>query len=490
MKRFLLVVLGSGVVLLGLLIVNTARVPGAAEPLGSSSSVRIDATAAAERLAGAVRFPTVSVQSGAPIDTAAFQGLYAYLERSYPAAHAAMRRETIGGLSLLYTWPGTDSAAAPVVLMGHVDVVPVTEENRAEWLHGPFDGTVADGFVWGRGTLDDKVTVLAVLEAVEQLAAAGQRPTRTVYLAFGHDEEVGGRYGARLIVDTLVARGLRPALVLDEGGFMTEGAIPGVEGIAAVVGIAEKGYLSLTLTSRASGGHSSMPPSRTAVGALSAAIDRLMANPFPSSLDGPTAQMMTAMAPYVPFGQRLVLSNLWLTEPLVIRSLQGTPLGGALTRTTTAPTMLDAGVKDNVLPPEATAVVNFRIRPGETRETVIARVREIINDTMITVAPRDSATADPSAVSRTDVPAYRLIEQTIRAMAPDRSVPVLPYLVMGGTDAKYWSAHSDRVYRFLAVPLGDSDVARVHGVNERIGIDAFATAIGFYVRLLGGLNGL
>lgn len=233
-----------------------------------------------------------------------------------------------------------------------------------------------------------------------------------------------------------------------------------------------------------------MPPARTAVGALSAAIDRLMANPFPASLDGPTAQMMTAMAPYVPFGQRLVLANLWLTEPLVIRSLQGTPLGGALTRTTTAPTMLNAGVKDNVLPPEATAVVNFRIRPGETRESVIARVREIVNDTMIAVAPRDSATADPSAVSRTDVPAYQLIERTIRAMVPERSVPVLPYLVMGGTDAKYWSAHSDRVYRFLAVPLGESDVARVHGVNERIGIEAFGTAIGFYLRLLGGLDGL
>jgi len=490
MKRLLIALVVLGLALFGVLATNALRVPAPAAASGASEAIAIDVAAAAERLAVAVRFQTVSVQSGAPIDSAEFRALYAHFARAYPAAHAAMRRETIGELSLLYTWPGSDSTAAPVVLMGHVDVVPVTQENRADWLHGPFDGTIADGFVWGRGTLDDKVTVVSILEAIEQLAAAGQRPARTVYLAFGHDEEVGGLYGARQIVDTLVARGVRPALVLDEGGFMTSGAIPGVEGLAAIVGIAEKGYLSLTLTSRASGGHSSMPPTRTAVGALSAAIDRLMANPFPASLDGPTAQMMTAMAPYVPFGQRLVLANLWLTEPLVIRSLQGTPLGGALTRTTTAPTMLDAGVKDNVLPPEATAVVNFRIRPGETRETVIARVREIVNDTMIAVAPRDSATADPSAVSRTDVPAYQLIERTIRAMAPERSVPVLPYLVMGGTDAKFWSAHSDRVYRFLAVPLGETDVARVHGVNERIGIEAFGTAIGFYARLLRNLDGL
>jgi carboxypeptidase PM20D1 len=489
-KRALVGILGLVVALAAVLVVNTVRVPAPAGPAGASAEVSVDAAAAAARLAGAVRFATVSVQSGAPIDTTAFRGLHEYLVTSYPAAHAAMRREYVGGLSLLYTWPGTDSAAAPVVLMGHLDVVPVTAENRAEWLQDPFGGAVAEGFVWGRGTLDDKSTVIAIMEAVEGMAAAGMKPARTVYLAFGHDEEVGGRYGARLIVDTLVARGVKPALVLDEGGFLTSGAIPGVEGLAAIVGVAEKGYLSLTLTSRASGGHSSMPPARTAVGALSVAIDRLMQNPFPASIDGPTEQMLTAMAPYAPFTDRLALANLWLTEGLVLGTLQKTPLGGALTRTTTAPTMLSAGVKDNVLPPEATAVVNFRIRPGETRETVIARVREIVNDSMITIAPRDSAMADPSAISRTDVPAYQLIERTIRSMVPDQSVPVLPYLVMGGTDAKYWSAHSDRVYRFLAVPLGDTDVPRVHGVNERIGVDAFGTAVGFFARLLRGLDSL
>lgn len=491
MLKRLAAALGLALVLLvATLVVRTLQVPAAAAPAGTGSAVTLDTAAAAARLAGALKFPTVSVQSGAPIDTAAFRALHAYLAASYPAAHAATRREVLGGLSLLYTWPGADSTREPIVLMGHLDVVPVTAENRAEWLHGPFDGTVTDGFVWGRGALDDKVTVLAILEAVEAMAASGAKPARTVYLAFGHDEEVGGVYGARVLVDTLVARGVKPALVLDEGGFLTSGAIPGVQGMAAIVGVAEKGYLSLTLTSRATGGHSSMPPTRTAVGALGAAIDRLMQDPFPASLDGPTAQMMTAMAPYVPFGQRLVLANLWLTEPLVIRTLARTPMGGALTRTTTAPTMLAAGVKDNVLPPEATAVVNFRIRPGETRETVIARVRGIVNDTMIVVAPRDSATADPSAVSRTDVPAFTLIERTIRSMAPAQSVPVLPYLVMGGTDAKWWSKHSDRVYRFLAVPLGETDVARVHGVNERIRVEDFGVAIGFFSRLLAGLGDL
>ncbi|MBL0939383.1 MAG: M20/M25/M40 family metallo-hydrolase [Gemmatimonadaceae bacterium] len=490
MKRILLAVLGLLGILAAVLVVNTLRVPKPAAAAGQSESLAIDAPAAAARLAGAIRFQTVSVQSGAPIDTAAFLGLHEYLMQTYPAAHAAMRREVQGSLSLLYTWQGADTTAAPIVLMGHLDVVPVTEENRAEWLHAPFGGDVAEGFVWGRGTLDDKSTVVAILEAVESMAAAGLKPARTVYLAFGHDEEVGGRYGARVLVDTLVARGVKPALVIDEGGFLASDVVPGLKGMAAIVGVAEKGYISLKLTSRSAGGHSSMPPTRTSVGALSAALDRLVQQPFPASLDGPTEKMVAAVAPWVPFAPRLALANLWLTEPLVMKALQKSPMGNALTRTTTAPTMLNAGVKDNVLPPEATAVVNFRIRPGETRESVIARVRDIVNDTMIDVSPRDSATTDPSGVSRTDGPAYHLIERTIRAVVPDKPVPVVPYLVMGGTDAKYWSAHSDQVYRFLAAPISASDVPRVHGVNERIGVEAFGTAVEFFARLLRGLDQL
>jgi carboxypeptidase PM20D1 len=371
-----------------------------------------------------------------------------------------------------------------------MDVVPVPEPNLKEWSHAPFSGDLAGGFVWGRGTLDDKTTVLAILESIEGLLAQGYQPPRTVYLAFGHDEEVGGLYGARSIVDTLVARGVKPALVLDEGGFLASGVIPGIKGRAAIVGIAEKGYLSLRLRAKAQGGHSSMPTQRTAVGALSRAIAALEANPFSYSLDGPTRGMLEALAPYSPFSQRLALANLWLTGPLVRRKLRATPLGSALMHTTTSPTMLAAGIKDNVLPPEATAVVNFRIRPGETMETVTQHVRDIISDTLIIVEPTDSARVDPSPVSDVSSPAFQLIAATIRAMAPGENLPVLPYLVMGGTDAKYWGAHSSSVFRFLAIPLGEGDVARVHGVNERVAVADYATSVGFFSRLLRGLDRL
>ena len=492
MKRVLLALVALVVLCAAVLVARTAMLPPPAEPAAAPSSppAPIDAAQVAERLGAAVRFQTVSYASGAPIDTAAFLGFHQFLATSFPRAHAALTRELVGGLSLLYTWRGADTTLAPVVIMGHMDVVPVPEANLKEWTHAPFSGAVADGYVWGRGTLDDKTTVLATIEAVEGLVAAGYVPPRTVYLTFGHDEEVGGRYGARAIVDTLVARGVKPALVLDEGGALATGLIPGLAGRAAVVGVAEKGYLSLRLTARAQGGHSSMPPQRTAVGALARAIATLEANPFPATLDGPARGMLEAMAPYMPFGQRVALGNLWLTEGLVARALAGAPTGAAMLRTTIAPTILDAGIKDNVLPPEATAVVNFRIVPGETQESVIARVRELVADSLITVEPTDSARTDPSPVSDANSAAFALIARTIREMAPGERVPVLPYLVTGGTDAKYWNAHSDKVFRFLAVPFGEGDVARIHGVNERLRVEDYAVAVRFFTGLLRGLDSL
>jgi carboxypeptidase PM20D1 len=332
--------------------------------------------------------------------------------------------------------------------------------------------------------------VLAVLEAVEDMLSRGERPSRTIYLTFGHDEEVGGRFGARAMVDTLVARGIKPALVIDEGGVLATGVVPGVKGLAAVVGVAEKGYLSLRLTAKAQGGHSSMPGPRTAVGALSRAIAAIEANPFPSDIAGPTQGMLEAMAPYASFGQKLVFANLWITAPLVKKFLGSAPTTAAMIHTTISPTMLSAGVKDNVLPPEAMAVVNFRIRPGETQTTVIDRVRTVIADSMITIEPTDSARVDPSPVSDANSPAFRLIASTVRGMVPGQSVPVLPYLVGGGTDAKYWGPHSASVFRFLAVPMGDGDVSRIHGVNERMSVKGYATAVTFYEQLLQHLDAL
>jgi len=492
MKRVLGVIALAIVALAVVTLVRAFRVtaPPAISPTSSPAPVAIDTIAAAQHLAGAVRFPTVSFRSGGPIDTTAFLGLHRYLEVTFPRVTQALTREVVGGLSLLYTWPGADPKLAPVVLMGHMDVVPVPEPSLPKWSQPPFDGAINGGYIWGRGTLDDKTTVLSILEAVESLLGAGYQPPRTVYLTFGHDEEVGGRYGARAIVERLVAQGVKPALVLDEGGFMAAGLMPGLERRAAIVGIAEKGYLSLRLRAQAAGGHSSMPTGRTAIGALSRGIARLEANPFPSKLDGPTRGMVEAMAPYVAFGRRVLLANLWLTAPLVGRSLATNPLGAALQHTTIAPTMLSAGIKDNVLPPEATAVVNFRIRPGETVATVTDRVRAILADSAIVVEPLDSVGVDPSPVADIGSPAYRLVVETIQGMVPNERLPVIPYLVMGGTDAKFWGGYTNLAFRFLPVPMGAGDRERIHGVDERVSVADYATSVGFFARLLRGINRL
>ena len=491
MKRLLAVVALLIVTLCAILVVNTMRVPAPpAAAAASADRVAIDSATAASRLAGAVRFKTVSYLSGDPIDTAAFKGLHEFFVKAFPKVHGTLKREVVGGLSLLYTWKGADPSRAPVVLMGHMDVVPVPAPNLKEWQHDPFSGDVADGFVWGRGTLDDKSTTLAVLEAAENLIASGYVPPRTIYFTFGHDEENGGRYGARTLVDTLVARGVKPALVLDEGGFMATGVIPGIKSTAAIVGIGEKGYISLRLRAQAQGGHSSMPTQRTAVGALSRAAAALEANPFPYTLTPPVRGMLESAAPYMSFLPRLALSNLWLTEPAIVRAMQGNPYSAAMIHTTTSPTMLSAGVKDNVLPPEASAVVNFRILPGETVATVKERVRKVIADSQIVVEPIDSVGVDPSPISDVNSGAYQVIASAIRSMTPGAQVPVIPYLVMGGTDAKYWGKHSDRAFRFLAIPMIEGDQARVHGVNERVSVAGYTTSVNFFATLLRSLKDL
>lgn len=491
MKRFALFVVGVVVIVCGVAVVRTLRVPAPPPARDvAGPQVRLDSATAVAHLAGAVRFRTVSYASGGPIDTAAFRGLHEFLAKSFPKVTATLTRENVNGLSLLYTWRGQDTTLAPVVLMGHMDVVPVPDANLKEWQHDPFSGDVADGYVWGRGTLDDKTTVLSVLEAAEALIGSGYKPSRTIYFTFGHDEEVGGLYGARKIVDLLVSRGVKPALVIDEGGFMATGLVPGIPGKVAIVGIAEKGYVTLRLRATAQGGHSSMPPARTAVGAVSRAVAALEANQFPYALAGPTRGMLEAAAPYLPFAPRMAIANLWLTGPLLAKAMSRTPMGAALLHTTTAPTMLSAGVKDNVLPPEATAIVNFRIRPGETVASVKEHVRQVIADPLITVEQIDSAAVDPSPVSDVHSKAYAAISDAIRSLTPGTATPVIPYLVFGGTDAKYWGAHSDKVFRFLAIPLGEGDEARVHGVNERVSVAGYATSVNFFATLLRGLDKL
>lgn len=483
MKRILLALTAAVVVLLGVMTFRAStmesRQPPPADPVG----IDLDDDAIARRFARALTFPTISNDDRTDIDVEAFLGLHAYLEQTYPELHATLLRETVNDLSLLYTWEGTEPDLDPVVLMGHLDVVPVIPGTEGDWAHDPYGGEIVDGEIWGRGALDDKSSVMAIVEAVEQLIGEGHRPRRTIYLAFGHDEEVGGPDGAGAIADLLEQRGAEPyAFVLDEGGAIADGLLPGMDGKVAIIGIAEKGFVNLELRVEGEGGHSSTPPEHTNIGILAAAISRLEDNPFPARLDGAAESMFDYLGPEMPFTSRLVFANMWLTRPVVTRLLVSDPTSASMVRTTTAVTIIDGGVKSNVLPINATAVVNHRILPGETRETVAARVRAVIDDDRVQVREVTS-NADPSPVSDPETAAFALLGRTLRQVAPEE-ILVAPYLVMGGTDAKYYSGRSPNVYRFLPVMVGQDGLRLAHGTNERLSVDSLGLAVRYMIQLI------
>lgn len=479
MKRVALLL---GVMLLGVVAVVLGRGVSASSRqvrVEPAAPLPIDAERAADTLAGAIRFRTVSNQDPAQVDASQFSGLLQLIAERFPLVHRELTREQVNDYSMLYTWKGHGSDK-PIVLLAHIDVVPVEAGTEKTWLQPPFSGARADGYIWGRGALDDKGSALAILEAVEYLLGAGFRPQRTVYLAFGHDEEVSGRRGAAVMAKLLHERGVEAELVMDEGAII-DGMVPGISGPVASLSVGEKGYVSIELTANGAGGHSSVPPPHTPIGALSAAIDKLERNQMPANLGASIGRSLEFLGPEMPFGQRVVFANLWLFKPVVERVMAKIPQTNAGIRTTTAPTIFAAGVKDNVLPASARAVVNFRILPGDTVDTVVEHVRATIDDPSIALRVLDEHT-NPSPMSDPDAPAFARISRAIRATFP--GTVVSPFLSLGATDARWYAAISPNVYRFAPYRLRAEDVARIHGTNERIGVEDYVGMIRFYVELL------
>ncbi|MEF7614655.1 M20 family peptidase [Aquincola sp. MAHUQ-54] len=482
LRRLLWGALAVLVLLAAAVAANTVRQGSRQIDVPAVAPVAVDAAATAQRLSAAVRFPTVSHDGRPDASAEAFRQLHAWLERAYPQAHAALRREQVGGLSLLYTWEGADRSAPPIMLMAHQDVVPVAPGTEGDWQAGPFAGTVHDGFVWGRGAWDDKGNLVAMMEAVELLAREGFRPRRTVYLAFGHDEETGGERGAKAIAALLASRGVRLEFVLDEGLLITEGVLKGLDAPLALIGVAEKGYVNLSLTAHGTPGHASMPPRDTAIGTLARALARLEARPMPAQIDGVSAEMFAAIAPEMQPGPRVLLSNLWLFGPLVRRQLEQGTSTNAMLRSTAALTMVAGGNKVNVLPGQAQAHVNVRLLPGDTAEAAAAHAHRAIGDAGVAVAQASGPRAEASPVSPSDSASYRLIARTVRELFP--GTVVAPGLMIAATDSRHMLPIADQVYRFSPVRARSEDLPRFHGTNERISTANLAELVGFYHRLL------
>ncbi len=485
-KRIALALAG----LIGLLVlavaINTLRQGSRQLEVASAPPLAVDEKAVADKLAGAIRFQTISSHDDPEAGAPEFLKLHAHLQQRFPLVHATLKRETVGKYSLLYTWPGSDAQAKPVMFLAHQDVVPIAPGTEAKWQAVPFAGEVKDGFVWGRGAWDDKANLIAQLEAVEMLIAAGFKPKQTVYLGFGHDEEVGGLRGAVEMVKLLQSRKVRLDFVIDEGLLITEGIMPGLAKPAALIGIAEKGYMSVVLKVPATPGHSSMPPPKgtSAIGMMSAALRRLDDEQLPGGLRGVAREMFETIAPEMSGFQRVALSNLWLFGPVVQGQLEKGASTNAMMRTTTALTIFNAGNKDNVLPGNAEATVNFRILPGDTRESVMAHVKSKAGDRFELIALPGAA--EPSPISPTQSASYQQINRTVRSLFPDTLVA--PGLMIAATDSRHFTPVSDHIYRFSPVRAKPEDLSRFHGTNERISVANLGELVRFYHQLLRNLN--
>ena len=476
---------GAVAALVVLAAVILARTLAVSEPEAAAAapSMNIDGMEVARHLAQAVRFQTVSYGGGAheAEKDAALTAMRAWLATTYPKFHAAAKREVIGQ-SLLFTWKGRDPKLAPILLMAHMDVVPIVPGTAKDWVHPPFSGDIAGGYVWGRGSIDDKGSLIAILEACERLAAQGFTPERTVMIAAGQDEEVGGAEGNAVIAKTLAKRGVHFTWVLDEGGAIMDEPFPGVLTPVAFVAVAEKGYLSLELVAHGEGGHSSRPTNDLAVTRLASAILKVMHHPFRSGLDDIEREQLHVLAPVMPFVPRMLLANLWIAEPIVIRLLEMQPGTAARLHTTIAPTMLSAGVKDNVLPPTAHAIINLRLHPRDSIDSVVEHVRLAIDDPKVDIDVLTETQAEASKVADINGPAFKFLTREIQESFG--GIPVAPDMTTGATDSRHYLPIADNVFRLDPFHFGPDDLSRVHGTNERLAVGDLAPAVGYYMRLM------
>jgi carboxypeptidase PM20D1 len=462
------------IVLVKALLFKSLQIKTEKVPLTSFGNESVD------HLSEAVKFPTISYSNSSPVDTVAFKGYMDYISKTYPQITSKLTCEVFDSFSLLYTWKGKNPSLKPVVLMAHYDVVPSGE--ASSWEKGPFSGLNDGTFIWGRGTLDDKAAMISILESVEKMLVEGFEPERTFYLSFGHDEEIGGLRGASTIARALKERGVEAEFVLDEGMAVTKGMVPMMKKPVALIGTSEKGYLTVKLTVEMAGGHSSTPEKESAITILNKAIYDLLNNQMKARISGPVNGFIRYIGPELPFYARAIFANKWLFKGILLNIYTGSASGNALVRTTTAPTIIQAGLKDNIVPTRAEAFINFRILPEETSSDVIKHIEKVVNDERLKVSPLSESISEPSPVSPTDSRGFHNIITAIGQVYPESAVA--PTMTLGGTDSKHFSLVTGNIYRFVPAIFTPEDMARNHGLNERISIEDFKRGIGFYYQLI------
>jgi carboxypeptidase PM20D1 len=474
------ILLSLGIVLLlliAILLFNTFRAkPWPVKPADEVQRPLPDS--AIQHFSEAVQIPTISISDTSAIDTAAFKAFNSFIERAYPLIHQHLSKTFINQFSIVFEWKGQNASLAPIILMGHYDVIPVETASLNKWIVPPFSGTITDTCIWGRGAADDKSGVISTLEATEAMLRKGFVPRRSIYLCFGHDEEIGGA-GATAVADYLAQKKVRAEMVLDEGGEITEDKIKDVKRPVAVIGVAEKGYASYELSVEKEGGHSSMPDKETAIDILTTALYKLRSKTPPSKLTPPVKEFLNRIGSSSDiFLNRMAASNMWLFEGMVKGIISAKPEGSAMLHTTIVPTIIESGVKDNVIPANARAIVNSRILPGETAGTVENFIRKAIQDDRVKIRKLGKFNADPSEATSITSSAFKRVESAAYKNIPN--VIPAPYLMIGATDSRYYRRISDGVVNFLP----QTDSKGFHGINERLPIRDLQRSINFIMTII------
>ena len=446
----------------------------------AEAALVLDETKAIENLSKSIQFQTISHPDYEKFDYEEFQRFLSWLETEYFQVFKNLEKKYLGK-TLLLKWQGEASDLNPILLTGHYDVVPVRADADSIWQESPFSGKIDGDYVWGRGALDDKSGVIAILEAVNYLLEKNFSPRRTVYLSFGHDEEIGGRRGAGKVTEFLLNEGVELEWTLDEGSFLLQDIIPGINKPVAVINVAEKGSITIQVIGKAEGGHSSMPSSKSSVGYLAEALLKLENNPVPGKLEGISLGLFDEVSKQMPFQYKILFANLWLFEPLINNFLSDSPTMNAVIRTTTAPTMLSASNRLNVLASEAVGTVNFRLHPRDNPEKIINFVKDLISNENIEVKNLSAGTL-ASSVSDWETEGYRAISNSVREVYGD--IIVAPGLMVGGSDSKHYAKAAKNSYRFNPFPLSANELSGLHGIDERIKKDDFLNGIRSYIKII------
>jgi len=480
MKKLGLISLLALLLILAALGVNVLRFKS--KQLGETKAANVYPIdeAKVQHLAEAIRFPTVSYDDEHR-DTLAFEGFLHFMDTAFPLVRQKLDKVDINAFTRVYHWLGKSTSQKPVTLYAHYDVVPIETVNRHEWKEDPFGGVIRDGYLWGRGAIDDKSSALAILESVEGLLAKDFQPERDVIIVFGHDEETGGMDGAKYAAEYLAQRGIQTAFHLDEGGLVAHGIVPDMQKPVALIGTAEKGYMTLELTVNMKGGHSSKPANETAIQLLSAAITRLQKHPFPKQSPQAVRDFIAYVGPEMPQPLKTVFANRWLFNPIILSVYEKSAEGNAMIRTTGVPTIVEAGIKENLIPGQAKATVNFRLLTGQSSAEVITAVRKIIADDRVGINEL-SNTFEPSPTTSTNSEAFKLMQKACAEVYPDAVVS--PFLDIGSTDSKHFEKLGGDVIRFLPVRMDNDLLGTFHGVNERISVKDYMETIAFYEFIL------